>query len=259
MAYHPRSRKREVPDMADLYRRLSLLFLVLLGACAEPPAPPNPVAASSPSIDDFFQRFTDEWVRRDPNLAVLTSYFEGEEQDRLSRELTPVSRAYELETIELARTGLAELATFDRDALTPGERLSADIMRWQLESVVDNELYLDYGFPLEQHAGRQRAAAEPAHRRATRSDGPRRRELRRTPRPIRRADGRSRRAQPASSRGRRGAAAVHFDGDDRTDAALRRAASRRRTRSSRRCAKRWRASPSSRRSDATSSPPPRRP
>lgn len=131
-------------------------FAVLLGACSESPSPaPEPSAppTSTASIDEFFQRFTDEWVRRNPNIAVATRYFSGEEQDRLSRELTPVSRAYELETIRLARTGLAELAAFELGALPPDRRLSADMMRWQLESVVDDEPYLDYEFPLEQMGG----------------------------------------------------------------------------------------------------------
>jgi uncharacterized protein (DUF885 family) len=131
------------------------LVLLLLAACAEPPAPaPTPFAATpSVSIDDFFQRLTDEWVRRNPNLAISTRYFDGEEQDRLSREITPVSREHQLETIRLARAALAELGTFDGAALTPTQRLSADMMRWQLASVVDDEAFLDYSFPLEQFAG----------------------------------------------------------------------------------------------------------
>lgn len=138
--------------MTPTLRLLSLLLIALLGACAErpPPAPPAPPAAS---VDEFFQRFTDEWVRRNPNLAISTQYFEGEEQDLLSREITPVSRAYQLETIGIARTGLAELAAFDRDALTPSQLVSVDMMRWQLESVVDDEPFLDSDFPLEQSGG----------------------------------------------------------------------------------------------------------
>jgi uncharacterized protein (DUF885 family) len=138
--------------MLRLFRFVS--FVLLLGACSES-APPvgEPPPAPSAAIDAFFQRFTDEWVRRNPNLAVATQYFSSEEQDRLSRELTPVSRAYELETIRLARAGLAELAAFELDALPPDRRLSADMMRWQLESVVDDEPYLDYEFPLEQMGG----------------------------------------------------------------------------------------------------------
>ena len=84
--------------MTPALRRLSLLLVALLGACAEPP-PPAPRAPPAASIDEFFQRFTDGWVRRNPNLAISTRYFEGEEQDLLSREITPVSRAYQLEMI----------------------------------------------------------------------------------------------------------------------------------------------------------------
>jgi len=143
--------------MADLARRLLPLgLLVFLAACTEPSDPPAPPEASSTaaaSIDEFFQRFTDNWVRRDPNVAVFARYFEGDEQDRLSRRWTPVNRAFRLETIELARAGLAELETFDRSSLTPNQSLSADVMRWQLESIVDDEPYLDYAFPLEQFDG----------------------------------------------------------------------------------------------------------
>ncbi len=141
--------------MARSPRSLGLL-LVLLGGCAEPPAPatapPAPVATAA-TIDEFFQRFTDDWARRDPNFAISARYFQGDEQDRLSREITPVSHEYELERIRLARDGLAELATFERGTLSPSQRISADMMQWQLESVVDDEPFLDYDFPLEQMNG----------------------------------------------------------------------------------------------------------
>jgi uncharacterized protein (DUF885 family) len=134
-----------------------LLIVALAGGCTEAPqpagAPSTPPAAAAASIDDFFQRFTDEWVRRNPNLAISTRYFEGVEQDRLSREITPVTKAYELETIALARRGLAELATFDHATLTAAQRFSADVMRWQLQNAVDGEAFLDYAFPLEQMNG----------------------------------------------------------------------------------------------------------
>ena len=130
---------------------LALLVLPLAG-CTDPSssAPAPPTAAS---IDEFFQRFNDEWMRRNPNLAIRTQYFTGEEQDRLSRELTPLHRDFDRETILIARRGLAELDTFDLGGLTPSQRVSADMMRWQLESVVDDEPYFDYDFPLEQMNG----------------------------------------------------------------------------------------------------------
>ena len=132
-------------------RRRPLVLIILLGlvaACGE--APPS---SPSPSVDDFFREFTDEWVRQDPNLAVRAQYFDGEEQDRLSRQLTPVTRARQLGMIRQAQEGLERLATFDRDAMTSRQRVSADVLQWQLQSLVDSEPFFDYDFPLQQMNG----------------------------------------------------------------------------------------------------------
>ena len=108
---------------------------------------------SSKSIDTFFRDFTDEWVRGNPGLATGARYFSGEEQDRLERQLTPETVAYRQSRIQLARKGLAQLAAFDRSKLTPSQQLSADIMRWQLETAAAEEPYLDFNFPLQQMNG----------------------------------------------------------------------------------------------------------
>ena len=123
-------------------------LLIVLSACAGAPA-----SAPSPSVDDYFQTFTDEWVRQNPDLAVRAQYFEGEEQDRLSRRLTPVTRESQLGMIERAQDGLQQLATFDRETMTPSQRVSAEILRWQLQNLVEGEPYLDYDFPLQQMNG----------------------------------------------------------------------------------------------------------
>jgi uncharacterized protein (DUF885 family) len=105
------------------------------------------------TIDDFFRDFSAEWIRGNPNQATATRYFTGPEQDRLERELTPVSSEWRRARIALARRGLAVLDTFDRARLTDSQRVSADVMRWQLNVVVDGAPYEDYAFPLEQFAG----------------------------------------------------------------------------------------------------------
>jgi uncharacterized protein (DUF885 family) len=105
------------------------------------------------NIDDFFRDFTAQWVRGSPNLATSTRYFTGDEQDRLERQLTPETTAYKRERIRLARQGLAEIAKFDRSKLSEAQRLSADVMQWQLETVVGEEPYLDFTFALEQMNG----------------------------------------------------------------------------------------------------------
>jgi len=111
------------------------------------------LTAQTPSIDDFFRDFTTEWVRGNPNLATSNRYFTGDEQDRLERQLTPQTRAYTLTRIQLAKQGLAQLQKFDRSKLTDTQRISADLMQWQLDTVVREEPYLDYTFPLEQMNG----------------------------------------------------------------------------------------------------------
>jgi len=109
--------------------------------------------APATNIDDFFRDFTAQWVRVDPNLATATRYFTGEEQDRFERQLTPETMARKRERIRLARQGLAELAKFDHSKLTEAQRLSAEVMQWQLETVVGEEPFLDYTFALEQMNG----------------------------------------------------------------------------------------------------------
>jgi uncharacterized protein (DUF885 family) len=116
---------------------LSLLFLL----------------AQQSSIDDFFNRFTARWIRENPNLAVSTRYFTGGEQQRLEQQLNPETLAYKKSRIQLAREGLAELRGFDRTKLTPTQQISADLMQWQLQTVVEGEAFLDYSFPLEQNGG----------------------------------------------------------------------------------------------------------
>jgi uncharacterized protein (DUF885 family) len=49
--------------------------------------------------------------------------------------------------------GLAELSRFDLSRVNKTDRLSAELMRWQLQVVVDGERFSDYAFPFEQFQG----------------------------------------------------------------------------------------------------------
>jgi uncharacterized protein (DUF885 family) len=104
-------------------------------------------------IDEFFDDFTAQWVRGNPDLATAIRYFSGEEQNRLEQQLTPQTRDYSEERIRLARKGLGELRKFDRSQLSETQRVSAELMQWQLEAITRSEPYLDYSFPLEQFGG----------------------------------------------------------------------------------------------------------
>lgn len=150
--------------------RKSILLLVLftlLTACdSETPSTSisstavvdsQPIQAeqSSPeSVDEFFTRFTDRWMEGNPDAAVGSVYFSGEKQNELETQLTPMTREYVLSRIELASEGLAELSQLDLSQATETQRLSAAVMKWQLEMRVADQPYLDYiFFPLRQFFG----------------------------------------------------------------------------------------------------------
>lgn len=103
------------------------------------------LAASLPlqaqTIDEFFEQFTAEWVRGNAALATSLRYFEGEEQDRLDREIPPLTPAHDAERTALAKRGLEQLRGFDRASMTEVQRVSADLLDWQLQAIVNAETF----------------------------------------------------------------------------------------------------------------------
>jgi uncharacterized protein (DUF885 family) len=111
-------------------------------------------AAQQPSIDQFFEEFTAEWIRGNPNLAASTRYFSGEEQRRFERQITPLTADYRRERTAFARKSLDALnAIAGRGRLTDTQQVSADLMRWQLDSFIRGDRFADYSFPYEQFGG----------------------------------------------------------------------------------------------------------
>ena len=128
-------------------------FLMLATLLASAPLIRGDLHAQARSIDDFFSSFTAEWVRLNPNQGTASRYFTGPEQDALETQLTPATREWRHRRVELARRGVAELAAFERSRLSDTQRVSADLMTWQLAVVVGGEKYEDFTFPLEQFGG----------------------------------------------------------------------------------------------------------
>ena len=126
-------------------KRLVLAAALLMGAAV--------LSAQPPTIGEFFDRFTTEWVRQNPNQAVTARFFSGAEQQALDRQLTPQTDEWARRRRELARRGLAELARYDFSRLNTMDRRSGELMRWQLQIIVDGEPYDDYAFPFEQFGG----------------------------------------------------------------------------------------------------------
>ena len=127
------------------HRRLRYLMMAVLLLSA--------TMASAADIDRYFEDFANRWVRMNPELATATRYFSGPEQDALERQLTPQTRAWRLKRVALAQQGLAGLKKFDLNSLTQTQRVSAQLMQWQLQAVVNESKYWDYYFPLEQFQG----------------------------------------------------------------------------------------------------------
>jgi uncharacterized protein (DUF885 family) len=126
-------------------RLAAIVVLVISSSLAQP--------AEQRIVDDFFRDFTADWVRHDPNLATRTRYFSGEEQRQFERELTPLTLVWQRDRIERAKKGLAELRGFDRSRMTETQRVSTELMDWQLDTLVREEPFLDYEYPLEQFNG----------------------------------------------------------------------------------------------------------
>jgi uncharacterized protein (DUF885 family) len=126
---------------------------LLLGGVAVAAVGSQAAAQTSPNIDDFFRDLTTDWIRHDPSLATRANYFTGDERDRLARQLTPRTPEWRLDRIARARKALADLRKFDRARMTELQRVSAELLDWQLDTVIREEPYLDYAYPLEQMNG----------------------------------------------------------------------------------------------------------
>jgi uncharacterized protein (DUF885 family) len=118
-------------------------------------APVAPAAAVKPSaaFDAWADKFADDWVRLNPQLATSTQYFSGAEQDRLDRQLTPLTQAQRNKLIALAHAGVATLDKWLAGPLGADQRISAATMRWSLASAIANEPFQDYNFVFSQFSG----------------------------------------------------------------------------------------------------------
>ena len=103
-----------------------LCGLALALCTADPPA-------ESPAIDAFFDTFTADWVRMSPDQAIAARYFTGPEQDALETGITPLTRDWRGRRVASGAARPHGLMAFDRKRLTETQRVSADLMKWQLE------------------------------------------------------------------------------------------------------------------------------
>ena len=124
---------------------------LLLGLLALPALLP----AHDSAFDAWADEFAADWMRADPMEATEAQYFTGAEQDALDRRLTPITAEARAAQVARARAGLARLAQFDRAALDATQRVSADMLAWQLDTVVRNDAFTDHHFVFNQFWGLQ--------------------------------------------------------------------------------------------------------
>lgn len=94
-------------------------------------------------------------MRADPEMATAARFFRGAEQKALDARLTDLSDATAHARVARAKTALARLRTFDRKTLTAGQRISAEMLDFQLQLIVDEEPWLWFNFPINQFFGVQ--------------------------------------------------------------------------------------------------------
>lgn len=114
-----------------------------------------PLAAAADDIDKFFDTFLANWVRNDPEMSTSMRFFPAPEQDRLDAKLTDNSDEAQHARIARAKEGLAALGKFDRASLSASQRLSAELLEWQLTDIVREEPFLGFRMPLNQFIGTQ--------------------------------------------------------------------------------------------------------
>ncbi|HVT74011.1 MAG TPA: DUF885 domain-containing protein [Lacunisphaera sp.] len=132
---------------------LGLAVAALAQPAAPAPLPSVDLITTQPDFDQWVDTFCDEWMRANPTLATQAQYFTGATQDALDRKLTSIAKGARADRVAIARRGLADLARFDSRRLTAEQRISAAVLQWQLQEVVDAEAFADFDFVFNQFGG----------------------------------------------------------------------------------------------------------
>jgi uncharacterized protein (DUF885 family) len=112
-------------------------------------------SAAELTFDAWVDAFSAAWVRGDPNEATTTQYFEGDEQDELDRQLTPITKEFRHARVAVARRGLGELSKYDRAELSEPQRVSAAMLAWQLDNIIRGQEFEDFRLVFQQFSGLQ--------------------------------------------------------------------------------------------------------
>ncbi len=139
--------------IATLFVPVFLAGVTLPMQALAAPAAATQAVKSNAAFDKWADKFAEDWVRLNPQLATSTQYFSGAEQAALDRQLTPMTQAQRDKTRTLAKQGLAQLGKYMAGPLSETQRTSAAVMRWSLTNVVANEPFEDHNFVFSQFSG----------------------------------------------------------------------------------------------------------
>jgi uncharacterized protein (DUF885 family) len=150
----PTIRQRTVrAAIAALFVPLTLGAAMPQAALAAPVAVHATAVKPNAAFNAWADKFAQDWVRLNPQLATSTQYFSGAEQDALDRQLTPLTEAQRHKVLALARSGIAKLDKWMAGPLDEDQRISAATMRWSLAKTVEGEPFEDYNFVFSQFSG----------------------------------------------------------------------------------------------------------
>ncbi len=97
-------------------------------------------------IDQFFEESYKQLLLRDPEY--LTELGIAESFGLRNDQLTNISDAYIRETFELQAAILALLREYDRESLTPEQKISYNVYEWYLDDLVRQQEFMYYDYPV---------------------------------------------------------------------------------------------------------------
>jgi uncharacterized protein (DUF885 family) len=140
----------------QLYRPI-IIILILVGTAS----PGNAIPAGDPqtsiaqilasleglSLDEFFEASFKQWVMRSPERVTRWGF--AAEYGMRNDRLDDLSDAYVRATNELEVGMLDLLYTYDRESLTPEQRISYDVYAWWLENQVAGHAFFYHDYILD--------------------------------------------------------------------------------------------------------------
>ncbi len=138
---------------------IAVLFVPLAWGAVLPqsalaaPASHASAVKTDATFNAWADKFAQDWVRLEPQLATANQYFSGAEQNALDRQLTPLTEAQRATTHALALAGVQKLDQYLAGPLDEDQRISAATMRWSLAKRVEGEKFEDHKFMFGQTTG----------------------------------------------------------------------------------------------------------